>query len=112
MIIDGHAHTYPDRAAFRVIHSFVEFHHMEPTASIGEGTVSDLRQKMQENGVDYTVLANFAPEKSLRRTNEWTLSMARAYADLIPLIAVCPGMPLEEVRAYFGNEYTNNAESQ
>ena len=101
MIIDGHAHTYPDHAASRVISSFVEFHHMEPTPSLGKGTIEDLREKMRENGVDYTVLANFAPLKSLRRTNEWTLSMAREYKNLIPLVSVYPDMPFSEIEEYF-----------
>ena len=88
MIIDGHAHTYPDSAAGRVVHSFLDFHHMEPTDSVGTGTVDDLRQKMKQSRTDYTVLANFAPRKSLRRTNEWTLSVSKVHDDLIPLISV------------------------
>lgn len=101
MIIDGHAHTYPDHAASRVVQTFLEFHHMEPTESVGKGTVDDLKTKMRTSGTDYTVLANFAPFKSLRRTNEWTLSVSRASRGLIPLVSVYPGMEIQEVREYF-----------
>jgi len=101
MIIDGHAHTYPEHSANKVIQSFVEFHHMEPTDALGEGTVKDLRKKMKENGIAYTVLANFAPVKSLHRTNEWTVSMAHTYNDLIPLVSVYPQMPTDELAGYF-----------
>lgn len=101
MIIDGHAHTYPDSAAGRVVHSFLDFHHMEPTDSVGTGTVDDLRQKMKQSRTDYTVLANFAPRKSLRRTNEWTLSVSKVHDDLIPLISVVPGFPVSEMMEYF-----------
>jgi hypothetical protein len=62
-IIDGHVHTYPDHAAPRVIDSFTAFHRMEPTASLGKGTVGDLLEKMQAGGVHYAVTANFAPRK-------------------------------------------------
>lgn len=86
-----------------IVHSFLDLHHMEPTVSVGAGTVSDLREKMRENGISHTVLANFAPLKSLRSTNAWTLSMAQEFPDLIPLISVYPGMPSDEVRAYTGN---------
>ena len=103
MIIDGHAHTYPDHYAHKIVHSFLDLHHMETTVSVGAGTVSDLREKMRKHGISHTVLANFAPLKSLRSTNAWTLSMAQEFPDLIPLISVYPGMPADEVRAYTGN---------
>ncbi len=64
------------------------------TDSVGTGTVDDLRQKMKQSRTDYTVLANFAPRKSLRRTNEWTLSVSKVHDDLIPLISVVPGFPV------------------
>ena len=101
MIIDGHAHTYPDQAALRIIQSFTEFHHMEPTAAVGKGTVSDLLSRMQDNNIDYTVIANFAPRKSIEKTNEWTLAICREHSALIPLVSVHPGMPADQVRLYF-----------
>ncbi len=101
MIIDGHAHVYADQIAGRVIDSFTSFHRMEPTGSLGSGTVSGLLSKMARAGIDYTVMANFAPVKSIRRTNNWTLEVSRLHDRLIPLISVYPGMPVEEIREYF-----------
>lgn len=101
MIIDGHAHLYPHQVAQKVIDSFTEFHRMEPTSSLGKGIITDLQDRMNCGHIDYTVVANFAPVKSIQRTNEWTLSISKEYANLIPLVSVCPGMPLDEIKRYF-----------
>lgn len=101
MIIDGHAHVYADQVARRIIDSFTAFHHMEPTGSLGLGTAEDLQAGMKAAGIDYTVTANFAPVKGIRKTNEWTLELSTQYDNLIPLISVCPGMPVDEVTDYF-----------
>ena len=69
MIIDGHAHVYAKKSAAKIVSSFTELHHMEPTSSVVKGTVSDLLSRMEESCTDYTVLANFAPVKSVERTN-------------------------------------------
>ncbi len=101
MIIDGHAHVYAEKSAEKIIASFTELHHMEPTSSVGKGTVPDLLSRMKECCMDYTVLANFAPVKSVERTNEWTLSIAQEHPQLIPLISVYPGMSVEKVEYWF-----------
>ncbi len=101
MIIDGHAHVYADQIARRVIKSFTDFHRMEPTEAVGLGTVSDLLLKMTNVGIDFTVMANFAPVKSIRRTNDWTLEISKLHDHLIPLISVFPGMPIEEIQDCF-----------
>jgi len=101
MIVDGHAHVYADQIARKIIDTFTAFHHMEPSGSLGLGTVEDLLASMSEAGTDYTVLANFSPVKSIRRTNEWTLELGRLHENLIPLVSVYPGMPIEEVKDFF-----------
>ena len=101
MIIDGHAHIYNDSIARKVIDSFTQYHKMEPTASVGEGTVSDILQKMRISHISYTVMANFAPVRSIMKTNEWTLSVAKENPELIPLVSVHPDMPLETVKLFF-----------
>jgi len=101
MIIDGHAHVYAEKSAAKIVSSFTELHHMEPTSSVGKGTVSDLLSRMEESCTDYTVLANFAPVKSVERTNEWTLSIAQDHPQLIPLVSVYPGLPVEKVKDWF-----------
>ena len=101
MIIDGHAHVYTEESAAKIISSFTELHHMEPTSSVGKGTVPDLLSRMNECRSDYTVLANFAPIKSVERTNEWTLSIAQEHPQLIPLVSVYPGLTVERVKEWF-----------
>ena len=103
MIIDGHAHIYAEKSAEKIITSFTQLHHMEPTDSVGAGTAADLLSRMEASRIDYTVLANFAPVKSIDRTNEWTLSVAREHSGLIPLISVYPGIPVEQVKNWFLN---------
>ena len=39
MIIDGYAHIYPEDSAEKIITSFTVLHQMEPTESVGHGTV-------------------------------------------------------------------------
>lgn len=101
LIIDGHAHTYHDAVARRVISSFTDFHRMHPTAALGAGTVDDLLASMGRSGASYTVTANFAPQKSVDRTNRWSLEMAAAHRELIPLVCVYPDTPMALVREYF-----------
>ena len=97
MIIDGHAHVYAQKNAEGIISSFTTLHHMEPTFSLGKGTVPDLIEKMKISHTDYTVLANFGPVKSIDKINEWTLHTAEAFPQFIPLITVFPGMETEKV---------------
>lgn len=99
-IIDGHAHLYPDESAQKVIDRFTDYHRMEPLSGLGKGTVSDLQEKMSQSETEYTVVANFAPIKSLLKTNEWTLITCYEHRNLIPLISVHPEMPLEDVISY------------
>lgn len=101
MIIDGHAHLYPNESAQYVIDRFTGLHKMEPRGGIGKGTVIDLQDKMMETRTDYTVVANFAPAKGLYKTNEWTLNTCRDSNNLIPLISVHPDMPMDVFEGYF-----------
>ncbi len=103
MIIDGHAHIYPEDSAEKIITSFTVLHQMEPTESVGHGTVKDLLAGMETSQIDYTVIANFAPVKSVERTNEWTISVAKENSELIPLISVYPDMPVEKIENWFQN---------
>jgi len=91
-IVDGHAHTYMDDLAGKIISTFTELHMMEPTASLGKGTFGDLAGKMRENGIDLTVTANFGPVKAVDRINRWNLRNADELGCIIPLVSVYPGM--------------------
>ncbi|MGI6336753.1 MAG: amidohydrolase family protein [Eubacteriales bacterium] len=99
-IIDGHTHMYDDKIAKNVIDTFTEFHKMHPKESLGKGTLQDVLHNMEQYSIDYTVLANFAPAKSIIKTNEWTLSAAKQHRGLIPLISVHPEMPIDFIEQY------------
>ncbi|MBR0086596.1 MAG: amidohydrolase family protein [Lachnospiraceae bacterium] len=101
MIIDGHAHVYAEKNAERIISSFTDLHHMEPTPSLGKGTVPDLIEKMEAGNTDYTVLANFGPVKSVDRINEWTLAAAENFRRFIPLVSVYPGIEIKKLAGWF-----------
>jgi predicted TIM-barrel fold metal-dependent hydrolase len=90
-IVDGHAHVYKDHVAGKIIGSFTVFYQMQPT-SIGKGTVTDILENMEKYRINYAVLANFAPLKSILGINEWTLSLGATYKEFIPLISVHPEM--------------------
>ena len=47
MIIDGHAHIYPENNAEKIMAAFTQFHRMEPTASFGKGTAADLLSRLE-----------------------------------------------------------------
>jgi len=91
-IVDEHTHIYPAEAiANRLLDNFAAFHQLEPTG-LGQGTVEDVLASMQRDGIDYTVLANFAPAHLLPRNNRWTLDMARKQPQLVPLVSLHPDM--------------------
>ena len=98
-VVDGHAHTYMDGLAGRIIGSFTELHMMEPTASLGPGPMDALLEKMRRDGVDYTVVANFGPVKAIDKINRWTLDVCEKNPCLIPLVSVHPGMSAEEFQS-------------
>jgi len=95
-IVDGHAHVYKDHIADKLIRSFTDAYQMKPV-SIGKGTVADILGNMNKYHIDYTVLANFAPLKSIHDINEWTLSIGAKYREFIPLISVHPEMSADLV---------------
>ncbi|MGN0383407.1 MAG: amidohydrolase family protein [Eubacterium sp.] len=57
MIIDFHAHTFPDHMAERVLDQLSKTCNSKPHTN---GTVSDLKKSMKENGIDYTVMMPIA----------------------------------------------------
>ena len=98
-IIDGHAHTYMDDLAERIITSFTALHMMEPSPSIGKGTYDDLAGSMRSNGLDMTVTANFGPVKAGDRINAWTLDESKRRGCIIPLVSVYPDMSADALEA-------------
>ena len=91
-IVDEHTHTYPtDALARKILEPFAAFHQLEPT-HLGRGTIEDVLTLMQRDGIDYTILANFAPAHLLQRNNFWTLEMAQQHTQLVPLVSLHPDM--------------------
>jgi predicted TIM-barrel fold metal-dependent hydrolase len=83
--------VYKDHVAEKLIDSFTDFYRMEPVA-LGKGTVSDVLLNMEKYEIIYTVIANFAPLKSILDVNEWTLSVADSNPQLLPLVSIHPEM--------------------
>ncbi len=91
-IVDEHTHTYPASAIARgVLANFAAFHQLEPI-QLGSGLIEEVLASMQRDGIDYTILANFAPAHLLHSNNLWTLEMARQYPQLVPLVSLHPDM--------------------
>lgn len=97
VIVDEHAHIYPTQdKAKRIIKTFSNAYRLNPT-HVGEGTIEDLRAKMERDHIDYTILANFAMPKIILENNLWTLYMGKQYKNIIPLIAIHPEMSSNKV---------------
>jgi len=91
-IVDGHIHTFSsDEIAKKIITSFNKVYdiHFENT---GTGTVNDILEKMRNNGIDYSVTANFAPPKIIHNNNLWNLQEGKNHPELVPLVSFHPEM--------------------
>jgi hypothetical protein len=90
-IVDEHTHTYPTEIAGKILEPFAAFHQLAPT-QLGSGTVEEVLASMHRDGVDFTILANFAPAHLLPRNNLWTLETAQQHPQLVPLVSLHPNM--------------------
>lgn len=91
-IVDGHVHTFPsDEVAGKIIDAFNKIYDIE-FSNPGTGSFNDVLQNMEKNGIDYTVMANFATPKIVHRNNLWTLETAKEHNNLIPLVSFHPQM--------------------
>jgi len=91
-VIDGHVHTFmSDEVSLKIRTSFNKVYSIE-FENPGTGTIDDVLKNMNDLGIDYTVMANFAPAKILDRNNRWTLDVSRKHPSLIPLVSFHPDM--------------------
>ena len=90
-VVDEHTHTYPTEVAAKVLAPFAAYHELDPI-QLGNGTIEEVVSAMHRDGIDYTVLANFAPAHIVHRNNCWTLAMAQQHPQLIPLVSLHPDM--------------------
>lgn len=91
-IVDGHTHTYPTNdKAKKILNSFTTFYKMKPI-HMGNGTIEEVVSNMQKGGIDYTILANFAPFQTLHQNNIWTIKMSKINNNFVPLVSIHPEM--------------------
>ncbi len=90
MLIDFHTHAFPDKLASRAIPTLSHAGGgLEPYT---DGTVSDLRRSMGEQGVDISVVLNIATNPTQQK-NVNDFAAATAAPDLIPFGSVYPDSP-------------------
>lgn len=91
-IIDGHVHTFSsEMVSGKIRESFNKLYSIE-FENPGSGTVEDVLGKMKKSGVDYTIMANFAPPRIIHENNLWTINVSRKEKRLIPLVSFHPEM--------------------
>lgn len=91
-VIDGHAHTFSsDEVSQKIIQSFNKVYDIV-FENPGTGTIPDVLSNMQQNCIDYTIMANFAPPGILHTNNLWTIDVSRKFSSLVPLVSFHPGM--------------------
>lgn len=92
IIVDGHVHTFSsEEVSSKILESFNRVYNIE-FENPGTGTIDDVLKNMENEGIDYTVMANFAPAKILHTNNRWTLEESRKHPNLIPLVSFHPDM--------------------
>lgn len=92
MVIDGHVHTFmSDEVSSKIRTSFNRMYSIE-FKNPGTGTIDDVLENMNSFGIDYTIMANFAPTKILNKNNKWTLDTSKNNPTLIPLVSFHPDM--------------------
>jgi len=75
MVIDFHAHAFPDSLAERAI-GVLTSNLTKPIKPVHNGTVSDLTKRMDEWGIDKSVIVPIVTKKSQTKTlNEWAQSI-------------------------------------
>jgi predicted TIM-barrel fold metal-dependent hydrolase len=88
LIIDSHTHVFPDELAERAVHSVCTSHKIP---AYGKGTVSDLRVRMQQQGVSRSLILGVATRpKQVPVINDSLTRTSREYPELTALGALHP----------------------
>jgi len=91
-VVDGHVHTFStEEIALRIIESFNKLYDIA-FENPGSGSIQDVLTNMGRIGIDYTVMANFAPPKILHENNKWAVSVSKNHKCLVPLVSFHPEM--------------------
>lgn len=81
MIIDIHAHAFPDDLAARAL---ATLSHNSSTAPFTDGTCASLAASMQSAGVDRSVIMPIATKPSqVRSINDWVVTISQHYSNLL-----------------------------
>ena len=88
MIIDFHAHVFPDELAPKAIHALTDAI-SEPYPAASDGTVAGLLQNMDSWGIDISVIQPVVTKQSqTQKINEWTAGIASNR--LVCFGGICP----------------------
>ncbi len=91
-VVDGHVHTFSsDEVSQKILDSFNKMYNIEFTNS-GTGTVDDVMKNMNKTGIDFTIMANFAPAKIIHKNNTWSIEIGRQHKNLVSLVSFHPDM--------------------
>lgn len=105
-VVDGHVHTFSsDEVSEKILTSFNRIYNIEFT-NPGTGTIDDVLQNMSKTGIDFTIMANFAPAKIIHKNNSWSLEIGKRHKNLVPLVSFHPDM--EEPMDMLMEEYMRN----
>jgi len=92
IVVDGHIHTFSsDEVSKKIITSFNLMYDIR-FDNPGNGTIDDVIMNMSLEGIDYSVMANFAPAKIIHSNNKWALGVTREHDKLITLVSFHPEM--------------------
>jgi len=91
-VVDGHVHTFSsDEVSKKILTSFNKVYDIK-FSNPGTGTIDDVIRNMKKTGIDFTIMANFAPAKIIHKNNSWSIEMGKQHKNLIPLVSFHPDM--------------------
>ncbi|MCL7416098.1 MAG: amidohydrolase family protein [ANME-2 cluster archaeon] len=91
MIIDAHAHIFPDRIAQKAVAGLEQQYGV---SAFGAATVTGIRSSMDAGNVDASVMLSVATSPNQVETiNNWVLEVSRSNPNLIGLGAMHPDHP-------------------
>ena len=88
MIIDFHTHAFPERLAARALNTLKVKIDREPNT---DGTVDGLISKMNDWGIDFSVICNIATNpRQQENVNTFAIDIRKSTDKLIPLGSIHP----------------------
>jgi predicted TIM-barrel fold metal-dependent hydrolase len=94
MIIDFHAHIYPEKAAEKVISSMEDYYGVKRKHS---AVINDLITSMDKGGIDKAVILPVATRPEHIKNNEWYGDVGKKYPRIIPFGLIHPDNDASEL---------------